>query len=78
MSAIDSVFYDLVNGFELSPGDIRTRYKVSNPRDVVYRLRQEGYSVDLLRRPSSRNRRLRKYRLNTMEKVASTYTVVSG
>ena len=74
MSSINSIFRALSDGYELSTKQIREKYKVSNPRDLVYRLRRSGYPVNLVFRRSN-GKKTRKYILNSTERAASTYTV---
>ena len=76
MSSIDKVFNALASGEQLTTKQISSRFKVKNPRNPVYRLRQEGYPVNLVLREDTSGRKTRKYLLNTTEVAASTYTVV--
>jgi len=45
MSAIDRVRRTLSSGKKLTARQITSRYQVSNPHDVIYRLRQEGMHI---------------------------------
>ena len=51
------------NGHELTAKQIVSRYKVSNPHDVVYRLRNSGYAIYLNSRKNSKGETVSKYRL---------------
>lgn len=40
-SKLDRLFHALISGQSLTPKQIAARYRVANPYDLVYRLRQE-------------------------------------
>jgi hypothetical protein len=72
-SAVQKVFNALKSGEELTAKQITSRFKLTNPRDAVYKLRREGYPVNLVRR----GKQTRKYVLNNTELADSTYMVGS-
>lgn len=75
MNLVNEIFRELSAGVELSTRQIASKYKTTNPRDPIYRLRRAGYPVNLVFRRSN-GKKVRKYILNSTEKAASTYTVV--
>lgn len=52
----------LVEGKELTNKQIAARYGVSNPADVVYQLRNNGFNIYLNRRVDTKGRVSYKYR----------------
>jgi len=60
-SAINKLHTALVNGQELTAKQITQRYKVANPRDLVYRLRQEGLNIVLETNVTSKGKVTRRY-----------------
>jgi hypothetical protein len=41
-------------GTELTAKQIRSRYMVANPHDLVYRLRENGHRIELIERVNSK------------------------
>jgi len=72
MSTIDMILEELISGGSLSTKQIRSRYNLSNPRNPIYILRQEGFPINLIRIGKNK----RKYVLNSTDTAASTYRVV--
>lgn len=63
MSVTDRVYNALVvNGESLTAKQIASRYKVANPHNPVYELRNEGFRIRLLENTDSKGRVTRKYR----------------
>lgn len=52
----------LVDGKELTTKQIAARYGVTNPADVVYQLRNDGYNIFLNKRVDTKGRVSYKYR----------------
>jgi hypothetical protein len=44
----------LRTGTELTAKQIRSRYRIANPYDLVYRLRENGHRIELLERINSK------------------------
>jgi hypothetical protein len=63
MNASDRLLTALRAGEELSPRQIQSRFRVANPRDLVYRLRREGHVIYLSRKVNSRGKIQTKYYL---------------
>lgn len=63
MSAIESLSSYLESGAKLTARQIRAMFKVSNPYDLVYRLRNEGVSVYTNRAVNSRGVQTFVYRI---------------
>jgi len=77
----DLVFEALVNrGEQLTAAQISARYGVSNPHDMVYKLRQMGYAVYLNEHKDSRGRVTQKYRVGTPSRklVAAGYRALAA
>ena len=51
------------SGQELTAKQIATRYKVANPHDLVYRLRNERYAIYANSRKNYKGETVTKYRL---------------
>ncbi len=58
LSAVERTFDALMDGEMLSAKQIAARFKVANPHDVIYSLRNEGHSIPLIR---GQGRRVNKY-----------------
>ncbi len=56
----------LQNGREMTAKQIASTYRVSNPYDVVYRLRQDGERIYLNQRTNSKGVVTNKYRWNAI------------
>lgn len=65
MSAIDSLFDYLNDGNTVTAKQIRAMFKVSNPYDLVYRLRNEGVVAYTNRGVNSRGKSVFVYRLGS-------------
>lgn len=66
------VLRDLTSGKTLTTKEIRTKYRVLNPRDPVYRLRQKGYVINLVE-----SNKIRRYVLNSTDKAAVKFTIAA-
>lgn len=65
-TATQKVFEALVlEGKELTAKQIRSRYGVSNPHNVIYRLRNEGYCINIDSHRDSKGRVTLKYSRGT-------------
>lgn len=62
-AAINKLYTALVDGVKLTPKQIMQRYKVVNPRDLVYRLRREGLNIVLETQVTSKGKVTRRYTL---------------
>lgn len=64
-TAIDKVHDEIIEkGNKLTAKQIAHRYNVSNPRDIIYRLRKEGYDIVNLPCTDSKGRVKNKYFIN--------------
>ena len=55
----------LESGQRLTAKQIAARFSVANPHDVVYKLRNEGYVINLNTYSDTKGRMTNKYRLST-------------
>ena len=53
MSKAERVLNALLNGQKLTSKQISTRYKTANPADVIYKIRNWGYTVDVNKHQTS-------------------------
>jgi predicted transcriptional regulator len=65
MSKTNQVLKALQNGDELTAAQIRSRFSVGNPHDVIHVLRENGYAIYLNKRKNSKGQVMQKYRLGT-------------
>jgi hypothetical protein len=65
MTKTNSVLAALKNGEELTAAQIRSRFSVGNPHEVIRTLREEGHAVYLNERTNSKGVVTSKYRLGT-------------
>jgi len=74
----DSVLNALMNGEELTALQIRSRFSVGNPHEVIRSLREKGYAIYLNERTNSKGEVTQKYRLGTPSRamVAAAYAVL--
>lgn len=80
-TAIDRLRTALVsNGEELTAKQIAARFGVSNPNDVVYQLRNNGYAIYLNKRVDTKGRVTYKYRYGTPSRavVAAGYQTLGA
>ena len=80
-TAIGKVFNALVvEGRELTAKQISTLYNVSNPHDIVYNLRMEGFSIYLNNRRDTKGRRTQKYRFGNPSRklIAAGYKAMAA
>ena len=75
MSVTNRVLNALESGSELTARQISARYGVTNSRDVIYNLRNDGHAIYLNSRKDSHGRVTQKYRLGNPSKqmVAAGY-----
>jgi len=80
MTKTDSVLKALLSGEELTASQIRSRFAVGNPHEVVRVLREKGYSIYLNERTNSKGEVTTKYRLGTPSRkmVALAYAVMGS
>jgi LEA14-like dessication related protein len=64
-TASNRVLKALESGQELTAKQIASRYKVSNPHNVIHNLRSQGYAIYLNDRTNSKGETSKKYRLGT-------------
>lgn len=74
-TAVNRLHNALISGEELTSKQISSRFGLSNPRDAVYTLRQNGYPVSLVERKDTSGRVKLKYSMNGDAPSVSTYTV---
>ena len=63
MTKANSVLSALKNGEELTAAQIKSRFSVGNPHEVIRTLREEGYAIYLNERTNSKGVVTAKYRL---------------
>jgi hypothetical protein len=84
MSKINQVLEAFRNGDELTAAQIRSRFNVGNPHDIVHTLRSEGYCIYLNKHKNSKGQVMQKYRLGTPNRmivaagIAALGTVAAG
>jgi len=80
MTKTDSVLTALKNGEELTAAQIKARFSVGNPHEVIRTLRERGYAVYLNERTNSKGEVTHKYRLGTPSRqmVALAYAVMGN
>jgi LEA14-like dessication related protein len=78
MTKTDSVLAALKNGDMLTAAQIKARFSVGNPHEVVRTLRERGYAIYLNEHTNSKGEVTQKYRLGTpsREMVALAYAVM--
>lgn len=62
--AIDRLLVALENGAVLTPKQISARFRVKNPRDLIYRLRNDGFRIDTFQTTDTKKVTRTKYRLS--------------
>lgn len=81
LTATDKLFTALVvRGEKLTSKQIAARYNVSNPHDVVYRLRMEGYPIHSKQYMDTKGRLTNKYSLGlpSREVIAAGYKALAA
>jgi hypothetical protein len=80
MTKTDSVLSALQKGEELTAAQIKARFSVGNPHEVVRSLREKGHAVYLNERTNSKGEITMKYRLGTPSRamVAMAYAVLGN
>ena len=78
MTKTDSVLAALQNGEELTAAQIKARFAVGNPHEVIRSLRESGHAIYLNARTNSKGEVTQKYRLGTPSRamVAAAYAVL--
>lgn len=76
-TVVSKVFEALSKGEELTTSMIRSRFGVSNPRQPIYLLRQDGYPINTITKKDSKGREVRKYVLNNLTPAAVSYTIAA-
>lgn len=66
MSKKTKLLKTLRNGREMTAKQIAANYGVSNPYDLIYRLRQDGERIYMNQRTNSKGAALSKYRWNAI------------
>jgi transcription initiation factor IIE alpha subunit len=77
-NGVTRLFEALNNGEELTAKQISSRFNLSNPRDAIYTLRQNGYAVSLVERTDSSGRIKQKYTMRNDVPSISSYVVKSA
>ena len=80
-TAYDKAYNALVlKGEELTASQLASRCGVSNPGDLVYRLRQNGYAIYLNEKTNSKGETVQKYRAGkpSRELVAAGYRALAA
>ena len=69
----------VVNGEELTAKQLAARYRIANPHDAVYQLRQEGFSIYCNEHADSKGRVTNKYRFGTPSRkvIAAGYKAIA-
>ncbi len=80
MTKTDSVLTALKNGEQLTAAQIKARFSVGNPHEVIRTLRERGYAIYLNERTNSKGDVTMKYRLGTptREMVSLAYAVLGN
>ena len=80
MTKTASVLTALQNGEELTAAQIRSRFSVGNPHEVIRSLRESGHAIYLNERTNSKGEVTHKYRLGTPSRkmVALAYAVMGN
>ena len=75
MTKTNSVLTALQNGEELTAAQIKARFSVGNPHEVIRSLRESGHAIYLNTRTNSKGEVTQKYRLGTPSRamVAAAY-----
>lgn len=78
MTKTDSVLAALRSGEQLTAAQIRSRYSVGNPHEVVRSLREKGYAIYLNEHTNTKGEVTLKYRLGTPSRamVAAAYAIM--
>jgi hypothetical protein len=78
MTKTDSVLAALRSGEQLTAAQIRSRYSVGNPNEVVRSLREKGYAIYLNEHTNTKGEVTLKYRLGTPSRamVAAAYAIM--
>lgn len=74
-TAVNRLQTALLSGEELTSKQIASRFGLSNPRDAIYSLRQNGYAVSLVERKDSSGRIKLKYTMSADAPSVSSYLV---
>ena len=61
ISKMDRFAHDMRSGKQLTARQIAARYRVINPYDMVYKLRNEGANIELVTRINSKGNTKRFY-----------------
>lgn len=80
MSKTASILSALQNGEELTAAQIKARFSVGNPHEVIRSLREKGHAIYLNERTNSKGEYTQKYRLGTPSRrmVALAYAVMGN
>lgn len=80
MSKTASILTALQNGEELTAAQIRSRFGVAKPHNVIQTLREAGHAIYLNERTNSKGEVTTKYRLGTPSRkmVAIAYAVMGS
>lgn len=67
-TGVEKVLNALNSGQALTTKQISARYGLANPRDAIYTLRNEGYSINLVETVDAKGRTSRKYQMSNAKK----------
>jgi hypothetical protein len=63
-TAYDRLLTTMRSGTELTAKQIASRFRISQPYDLIYRMRENGFRVELVERTNSKGQQKNFYRLN--------------
>jgi hypothetical protein len=63
-TAYNRLLTTMRSGTELTAKQIAARFRISQPYHLIYRLRQNGFQVELVERTNSKGQQRNFYRLN--------------
>ena len=80
MNKTASILTALRNGEELTAAQIKSRFSVAKPHNVIQTLREQGHAIYLNERTNSKGEVTSKYRLGTPSRkmVALAYAVMGS
>ena len=71
-TAYDRLLTTLRSGTELTAKQIASRFRISQPYDLVYRMRENGFRIELVERTNSKGQTKNFYKLNETKRRART------
>lgn len=61
VAPVQKLLSALSSGASLTPREIAARFRVKNPRDLVYRLRSDGYRINTIETTNTKGVTRRRY-----------------